>query len=209
MNGVELVLSQFSPTVQRYIHTDGAARWFVGAVRTLQKRVEMLEAKNSFEYHADTSVPSHKSDDNVETGDTNPELQVPRRKSVGEWKYDKVRVRRPRRHAVWAAQSCSVLALDLPVATTPMDEYVTSAPITEFVIPPVAILLRLWPRSLTSWNREDRTENVSELEANMSGVQWKMTEVERKLETVSNSFLQLTEGNVEREKTGCIAGLLY
>ena len=110
----------------------------------------MLEAKNSFEYHADTSVPSHKSDDKVETGDTNPELQVPRRKSGRAWKYDKVRVRRPRRHAVWAAESlpttdrghapCSVPALDVPVTTAPADEYVTSAPTTEFVTPPAAIL---------------------------------------------------------------------
>ena len=136
--------------VQSYSHSDGAARWLAGAVRTLQKRVEVLEAQNSLEYHADTSVPSHMSDDNVETGDTNPELQVPRRKSVGEWKYDKVRVRLPRRYAVWAAQSlpttdrghapCSVPALDLHVATALVDEYVTSAPTTEFVTPPAAIL---------------------------------------------------------------------
>ena len=126
--------------VQNYSLTDGAARWLAGAVRTLQKRVEMLEAKNSFEHHDDTSVPSHKPDDNVETGDTNTELQIPKRRKVGEWKYDKVRVRRPRRHAVWTTQSCSVPALDIPVATTPMDEYVTFAPTTEFVTPPVVIL---------------------------------------------------------------------
>ena len=136
--------------VQSCSRTDGAARWLAGAVRTSQKRVEMLEAKNSFEYHADTSVPSHKSDDNVETSDTNPELQVPRRKSVGAWKYNKVRVQQPRRHAVWTAQflpttdrghaPCSVPALDVPVATAPADEYVTSAPTTEFVTPPAAIL---------------------------------------------------------------------
>jgi len=126
--------------VQGYSLTDGAARWLDGAVRTLQKRVEMLEAKNSFEHHDDTSVPSHKPDDNVETGDTNTELQVPKRRKVGEWKYDKVKVRRPRRHAVWTTQSCSVPALDIPVATTPMDEYVTFAPTTEFVTQPAAIL---------------------------------------------------------------------
>ena len=45
----------------------------------------------------------------------------------------------------------------------------------------------------------DRTDDVSELETNMSGVQWKMKEDERKLETVSNSLKQLTEGNVERD----------
>ena len=100
----------------------------------------MFGAKNSFEYHGDTSVPNHKPDDNVETGDTNPELQVARRRAVDEWKYDKVRVRRPRRHGVRAAQSCSVPALDCPVATTPMDEHVTSKPTTEFVTPLVVIL---------------------------------------------------------------------
>ena len=98
-------------------------------------------------------MPSQKSDDNVdnvETGDTNPELPLPRPKSVRAWKYDKVRVRRPRRHAVWAAQSlpttdrghapCSVPALDVPVTTALADEYVTSAPTTEFVTPPAEIL---------------------------------------------------------------------
>ena len=126
--------------VQKYSLTDGAARWLAGAVRTLQKRVEMLEAKNTFEHHDDTSVPSHKTDDNVETGDTNTELQASKRRKVGEWKYDKVRVRRQRRHAVWTTQSCSVPALDVPVTAAPADEYVTSAPTTEFVTPPAAIL---------------------------------------------------------------------
>ena len=86
--------------VQGNGRVDGAARWLAGAVRTLQKRVEMLEAKDSFKIHADTSVPSHKSDDNVETGDTSAKVQVPRHKAVGDWKYDNVRVRRPRRAAV-------------------------------------------------------------------------------------------------------------
>ena len=47
---------------------------------------------------------------------------------------------------------------------------------------------------------KDRTDDVSELETNMSGVQWKMTEVEKKLETVSNSLMQKSEGNVARDK---------
>ena len=125
---------------QNYRLTDGAVRWLAGAVRTLQKRVEMLETKNSFEHHDDTSVPSHKPDDNVETGDTNTELQASKRRKVGEWKYDKVRVRRQRRHAVWATQSCSVPTLDVPVTAEPADEYMTSAPTTEFVTPPAEIL---------------------------------------------------------------------
>ena len=65
----------------------------------------MLETKNSFEHHDDTSVPSHKPYDNVETDDTNTELQASLRRTVGEWKYDKVRVRRQRRHDLRAAQS--------------------------------------------------------------------------------------------------------
>ena len=57
---------------------------------------------------------------------------------------------------------------------------------------------------------KDRTDDVSELETSMSGVQWEMTEVEKKLETVSNSLLQLSEGNVARDKkTGRIACLLH
>ena len=88
--------------VQANGRVDGAARWLAGAVRTLQKRVEMLQAKDSFKIHADTSVSSHKSDDNVETNDTL--VQVPRHKAVSDWKYDKVR-RRPRRAAEWVAQS--------------------------------------------------------------------------------------------------------
>ena len=34
----------------------------------------------------------------------------------------------------------------------------------------------------------------------MSGVQWKMTEVEKKLETVSKSLIKLTEGRTEQDK---------
>ena len=47
---------------------------------------------------------------------------------------------------------------------------------------------------------KDRTDDVSELETNMSGVQWKRTDVEKKLETVSNSLIQLTEGKAEQDK---------
>ena len=133
--------------VQTNGRIDGAALWLAGAVRTLQKRVEMLEAKNSSKIPADTR---HKSDINVATENTNPKEQVPRHKGVYDWKYDKVRVRRPRRAAEWTAQSLpmkdrgrapfSVPALDVPVTTAPVDECVTSAPTTEFVTQPAAIL---------------------------------------------------------------------
>ena len=96
--------------VQANGRVDGAARWLAGAVRTLQKRVEMLEAKDSFKIHADTSVSSHKIDDDVETNDTL--VQVPRHKAVGDWKYDKVR-RRPRRAAEWFAQPLPVKGCQL------------------------------------------------------------------------------------------------
>ena len=119
--------ASFLLMVQANGRVDGAARW--------------------------SSKPSdtrHKSDNNVATENTTPKEQVPRHKGVNDWKYDKVRVRRPRRAAEWAAQSlpmndrglapCSVPALDVPVATAPVDEYVTSAPTTEFVTPLAAIL---------------------------------------------------------------------
>ena len=144
LHGVELVLSQFYPMVQSCSRTDGAARWLAGAVRTLQKRFDMLEARDSSKILADTSMSRHKSDNNVETGNTNPKVVV------NDWKYDKVRVRRPRRAAEWAAQSlpmkdrgralCSVPDLDVPVATAPVDELVTSARTTEFVTQAAAIL---------------------------------------------------------------------
>ena len=121
--------------VQSYSRTDGAARWLAGAVRTLQKRVEMLEAKDSFmnvecKIHASSSMTSHKSvnivpvrhvsfaetvelvefeviqaensdivDGDFECEDTSPKVRVPRHKAVGDWKYDKVRVPRPRRRS--------------------------------------------------------------------------------------------------------------
>ena len=64
--------------VMSYGRADGAARWLAGAVRTLQKRVEMLEAKDSFKsveckMHADTSV----SDGDFEHKDTSPKVSVP------------------------------------------------------------------------------------------------------------------------------------
>ena len=47
---------------------------------------------------------------------------------------------------------------------------------------------------------KDRTDDVSELETNMSGVKWQMTEVEKRLETVSDSLIKLTEGKAEQDK---------
>ena len=47
---------------------------------------------------------------------------------------------------------------------------------------------------------KDRRDDVSELETNMSGVQWQMTEVEKRLETVSDSLIKLTEGKAEQDK---------
>ena len=95
LNGVELVLSQFT--------SDGAGRWLCRWCNALvgRRRAHFAETR-VFEIHADTSVSSHKSDDNVETNDTL--VQVHRHKAVGDWKYDKVR-RRPRRAAEWVAQS--------------------------------------------------------------------------------------------------------
>ena len=47
---------------------------------------------------------------------------------------------------------------------------------------------------------KDRTDDVSELETNMSGVQWQMTEVEKRLETVSDSLIKLSEGKAEQDQ---------
>ena len=47
---------------------------------------------------------------------------------------------------------------------------------------------------------KERTDDVSELETNMSGVQWNITEVGWKLDAVSDSFTQINEGNVARVK---------
>ena len=47
---------------------------------------------------------------------------------------------------------------------------------------------------------QDRTDDVSELETNMSGVQRQMTEVEKRLEIVSDSLIRLTEGKTEQDK---------
>ena len=68
---------------------NGATCWLAGAVRTLQKRVEMLEAKDSFKnvecsMHANTSVSRHKLDGEFEIQDTSPKVRVPRQKPAGD-----------------------------------------------------------------------------------------------------------------------------
>ena len=68
---------------------NGASCWLAAAVRTLQKRVEMLEANDSFNnvecsIHTNTSVSRHKSDGDFEIQKTNPKLRVPRHKPAGD-----------------------------------------------------------------------------------------------------------------------------
>ena len=68
---------------------EGATCWLAGAVRTLQKRVETLEAKDSFKnvecsIHANTSVSQHKSDGEFEIQNTSPRVRVPRHKPAGD-----------------------------------------------------------------------------------------------------------------------------
>ena len=68
---------------------NGATCWLAVGVRTLQKRVDMLEAKDSFKnvecsIHANTSVSRHKLDGDFETQDTNPTVRVPRHKPAGD-----------------------------------------------------------------------------------------------------------------------------
>ena len=51
-------MSQFLSMAMNYGRTDGASRWLAGAVRTLQKRVELLEAKDSVIWGDDDRVAS-------------------------------------------------------------------------------------------------------------------------------------------------------
>ena len=51
------------------------------------------------------------------------------------------------------------------------------------------------PTDTTKW-----MDDVSELERSMSGMQWNMTEVERKLDRVISSLVKITEGNEARDK---------
>ena len=77
VNDVELVSSRFwwyraslEPVVLMTYGKNGVTCWLAGAVRTLQKRVEMLEVKDSFKnvecsIHVNISVSRHKSDDEL------------------------------------------------------------------------------------------------------------------------------------------------
>ena len=62
------------------------------------------------------------------------------------------------------------------------------------------------PPDNTQWMEDtmkklkERTDDVSELERNMSRVQWNMTEVERKLDKVTNSLTLINRGNEARDK---------
>ena len=61
---------------------NGTTCWLTGAVRTLMKRVEMLEARDSFKNvdcnsHVSTSVSRHRSDGNFEIQNTSPKVQLP------------------------------------------------------------------------------------------------------------------------------------
>ena len=63
----------------------GATCWLAGAVRTLQKRVEWLEAATT---GANTSVSRYKLDDDFKIQDTIPKVRVPRHKPAGDLVYD-------------------------------------------------------------------------------------------------------------------------
>ena len=64
---------------------NGVTCWLAGAVRTLQKRVEWLEAATT---GANTSVSRHKLDGDLKIQDTIPKVRVPRHKPAGDLVYD-------------------------------------------------------------------------------------------------------------------------
>ena len=90
---------------------NGATCWLAGAVRTLQKRVEWLEAATT---GANTSVSRHKFDGDFKIQDTIPKVRVPRHKPAGDLVYDGktsgIRGPRPKRVAERVVQ-CSVAHL--------------------------------------------------------------------------------------------------
>ena len=72
---------------------NGATCWLAGAVRTLQKRVEWLEAATT----GNTSVSRHKLDGDFKIQDTIPKVRVPRHKPASDLVYDsKIRGPRPK-----------------------------------------------------------------------------------------------------------------
>ena len=71
---------------------NGTTCWLAGAVRTLMKRVEMLEARDSFKnvdcnIHVKTSVSRHRSDGNFEIQNTSPKVQLPGHKPAADLEY--------------------------------------------------------------------------------------------------------------------------
>ena len=88
VNGVELVSSWFwwcraslEPVVVMAYGKNGATCWRAGAVRTLQKRVEMLEAKDSVK-NVECSIHANTSD--FEIQNTSPKVQVPRHEPASD-----------------------------------------------------------------------------------------------------------------------------
>ena len=81
VNGVDLVLSRFwwcraciEPVALMAYGKNGSMCWLAGAVRILQKRVEMLEAKDSFK-NVECSIHANTSD--FEIQNTSPKVRVP------------------------------------------------------------------------------------------------------------------------------------
>ena len=89
VKGVELVSSRFrwcgagvEAVVVMVYGKHGATCWLARAVRTLMKRVEMLEARDTLKnvdcnIHVNTSVSRHRSDGNLETQYTSPKVLLP------------------------------------------------------------------------------------------------------------------------------------
>ena len=81
--------ASLEPVVLMAYGKNGTMCWLAGAVRTLMKRVEMLEARDSFKdvdcnIHINTSVSRHRSDGNFETQYTSPKVQLPRHKPAAD-----------------------------------------------------------------------------------------------------------------------------
>ena len=110
VNGVELVLS---PLFLMAYGKNGATCWLAGAVRTLRKRVEWLEAKDSFKNVRDWGgeIDKNVADDVIKL---HTEYHVPA-------------------PAASYAASASVVEYIVPAVF-----YVTPAPVVEFTIPAAA-----------------------------------------------------------------------
>ena len=78
---------------------NGATCWLAGAVRTLQKRVEMLEGliqERGVQHHANTSVSRHKSDGDFEIQNTSPKVRETSSSELGVELGIKVNLHTPR-----------------------------------------------------------------------------------------------------------------